>query len=134
MVNGLPTTRGQRVGTLSPRHRVTAPSARSPSAWRPSALFPSLVGSQHKRHAVGIHLWFRPSRSPLTHLFHSQYGNTALLWAAKNGHVAVVETLLDRGADVGHENKVRRPSFGLVVLFGGVDCGTQVLRWAANFR
>ena len=134
MVNGLPTTRGQRVGTLSPRQRVPASSARSPSAWRPSALIPTLVGSRHQRHADGIHLWFRPSRSPLTRLFHSQDGNTALLQAARYGQAAAAETLLDRGADVGHENKVRRPSFGLVVLFGGADCTTQVLRWAANFR
>ena len=134
MVNGLPTARGQRVGSLSPRHRVPASSARSPSAWRPSALTPTLVVSRHKRHAVGIHLWFRPSYSRLTRLFYSQDGNTALLWAARNGHAAAAETLLDRGADVGHENKVRRPFFGLVVLFGGVDCGTQVLRCAANFR
>ena len=68
------------------------------------------------------------------YMFDSQNGNTVLLLAAMYGRAAAAETLLDRGADVGHENKVRRPFFGLVVLFGGVDFGTQVWRCPANFR
>ena len=60
-----------------------------------------------------------PSRSPLTCLFHSQNGYTALCRAAGMGHAAVAEILLDRGAEIGHENKVRRPFFKVVVLFGG---------------
>ena len=29
-----------------------------------------------------------------------QNGTTALLWAAKNGHLAVVEYLVEKGADI----------------------------------
>ena len=35
-----------------------------------------------------------------------QYGRTAMMWAAQNGHVEVVGRLLAAGADKDAENKV----------------------------
>ena len=46
----------------------------------------------------------------------SQYGSTALLWSAVNGHVDVVKELLERGADVAATTKVR------------VECVVHVVR------
>ena len=36
-----------------------------------------------------------------------QGGWTALLWASENGHLSIVEVLLDRGAEIHHKDNVR---------------------------
>jgi ankyrin repeat protein len=38
----------------------------------------------------------------------SQDGRTALMWASMNGHTAVVEALIENGADMNATEKVRR--------------------------
>jgi len=35
-----------------------------------------------------------------------QSGWTAIIWAAREGHIITVKFLLDRGADIHHMNKV----------------------------
>ena len=41
-----------------------------------------------------------------------QGGWTALLYASWNGHLSIVEVLLDRGADIHHKNNVRERGGG----------------------
>jgi ankyrin repeat protein len=36
-----------------------------------------------------------------------QYGDTAVMVAARNGHLSVVEYLVDRGADIEAKDRVR---------------------------
>ena len=52
-------------------------------------------------------LMHRPCRVPF--LVPSQYGKTALLYAAENGHVAAMELLLACGADLNAMDGVRAP-------------------------
>ena len=47
---------------------------------------------------------FRSSVYPVVIL---QFGYTALHWAAKGGHVACLEVLLDKGSDVMAKDEVR---------------------------
>jgi ankyrin repeat protein len=47
---------------------------------------------------------------------HRTYGQTPLLWAAENGHEAVVQVLLDNGADIGIENTSGWTALQLAVL------------------
>ena len=41
-------------------------------------------------------------------MFVSQEDRTALMWAAMNGHTAVVKALIEKGADLNATEKVRR--------------------------
>ena len=41
-----------------------------------------------------------------------QNGWTALLWASENGHLSIVEVLLERGADIHHKDDVRQRGGG----------------------
>ena len=52
--------------------------------------------------------------------FPPQHGDTALIEAAKCGHLEVVRLLLDRGANIEHKNRVRKCG---VVRCGVVWCG-----------
>ncbi|KAI4273225.1 MAG: hypothetical protein LQ337_004785 [Flavoplaca oasis] len=45
-------------------------------------------------------------------------GNSPLIWAARNGHVSVVQLLLDRRADIGAENHE-----GVTALYWAANCG-----------
>ena len=36
-----------------------------------------------------------------------QLGDTALIWAASNGHTAIVQQLIQAGAKVNHRNAVK---------------------------
>ena len=49
-----------------------------------------------------------------------QAGFTALLKATKEGHIAVVQALLEAGADIDIKDKVRSSAFRLVELCYGI--------------
>lgn len=55
-------------------------------------------------------------------LFLRQNGETALVWAANNGHAACVEALVGAGALVDHQNKVRN-CVSLLAASCSVICG-----------
>ncbi len=52
-----------------------------------------------------------------------QFGMTALMWAASNGHADCARLLLDAGADKEAKNEVRDPAPSAV----GLRCGMVVL-------
>ena len=61
-----------------------------------------------------------------------QYGSTALMFAANNGHLQVAQELLKHGANVEAKNKVMQ---GDGVGVGGRQCGLGacVVEWGVDW-
>lgn len=107
------------------------PSASGPRPPRQSP--PSSFRSAHTRNRIGLpvpsfappqHICFRPRHSqhllnpePLPSAPPPQNGLTALHWAAKHGHLALIDKLLAKGADIEAKgNRVPHPSPSITLL------------------
>jgi uncharacterized protein len=61
-----------------------------------------------------------------------EYGQTALMLAAVNGHAPLVELLVGRGADLDHTAKYGLGALMLAVVNGHVDVVRTLVRAGAN--
>ena len=64
----------------------------------------------------------------LSQLMQDEFGNTALIAASQEGHLSTAALLLDHGADVNKQNKVR-----LLLYVHSQLCGRGI-EWCAQFR
>ena len=67
---------------------------------------PVSVGISNKNEAITTHMCLVSHLVVLSHLLSMQYGRTALGVAAAHGQSSTVEVLLERGAQIEHQDKV----------------------------
>jgi len=60
--------------------------------------------------------------------------NTALIVAADQGHVAVVEYLLEQGCNIEHTNRYGRTALHEAARHGYLEVAQLLMRWGANLN
>ena len=82
---------------------------------------------------VCITQWHPKCRIPLTRCLCAppctQFGLTALFWAADEGHLDIVKLLLERGAQKDLQDKVRRREGCGAAPMGAMRRGWQIVCW-----